>query len=61
MPRPRLPRTVGPRRPRRARARRVPPLPAIYQVVVQCCSERDQRRVYQQMTAAGRQCRVLTL
>jgi hypothetical protein len=38
-----------------------PPLAAIYQVVVQCASERDQRRVYERMTAEGRKCRVLTL
>ena len=36
-------------------------LPVIYRVVVECTSERDQRRVYERMRAEGRKCRVLTL
>jgi len=61
----RRPRSVAPPRPRRPRrlciAREEPSLAAIYQVVVQCTSERDQRRMFERMTAEGRKCRVLTL
>jgi hypothetical protein len=53
---------LRPRRPRPTCNRRDgPPLAAIFQIVVECKSERDQRRVYERMTAEGRKCRVLTL
>jgi hypothetical protein len=46
----------------RACVRRSPcELPEVYQLVVECASERDQRRLYERMRAEGRQCRVLTL
>ncbi|MEX2027045.1 MAG: hypothetical protein WEH44_07085 [Pirellulaceae bacterium] len=38
-----------------------PRMPAIFQVVVECESERDQEEVYRRMKAEGRKCRVLTL
>lgn len=51
-----------PRRPRTACHWRDPHvLPAIYQVVVECRSERDQEAVYRRLKAEGRKCRVLTL
>jgi hypothetical protein len=49
-------------RSKRPPRRRPPPqMPAIFQVVVECESERDQEEVYRRMKAEGRKCRVLTL
>jgi hypothetical protein len=38
-----------------------PPLADLFQVVVECTSETDQQAVYEQMTAAGYACKLLTL
>ena len=36
-------------------------IPALFQVVVHCRDEAEQRDVYEQMTAEGRKCRLLML
>ncbi len=36
-------------------------IPALFQVVVQCRDEAEQREVYERMTAEGRKCRLLML
>jgi hypothetical protein len=36
-------------------------IPEIYQVVIECRHEREQRAVFERMRAEGFQCRVLTL
>lgn len=36
-------------------------VPALYQIVVECGNEEEQRRLYERLTAEGHQCRVLTL
>ncbi len=43
------------------RADKEVPVPALFQVLVQCRSEAEQRQVYEQMTRAGHPCRVLTM
>ena len=37
------------------------PLPEIYEPAVVCRDEADQKQLYEQLTAQGRQCRVLTI
>ncbi len=37
------------------------PLPEIYELAVVCRDEADQKQLYEQLTAQGRQCRVLTI
>lgn len=37
------------------------PVPEIYEVVVTCADEADQQALYDELTAAGRNCRVLTV
>ncbi|MGE0609963.1 MAG: hypothetical protein AB7O62_22930 [Pirellulales bacterium] len=46
---------------RTARPRKPPVLGELFQVVVTCADEADQRRLYEQMVAAGRPCRLLLL
>jgi hypothetical protein len=36
-------------------------VPEIYQIVIECRHEREQRAVFERMRAEGFQCRVLTL
>ncbi|MCA9242254.1 MAG: hypothetical protein KDA37_18715 [Planctomycetales bacterium] len=36
-------------------------VPEVFQVVVECRSEQEQREVYEAMRKEGRKCRVLTL
>ncbi|HTQ40329.1 MAG TPA: hypothetical protein VMJ32_14990 [Pirellulales bacterium] len=36
-------------------------LPELFQIVVECQNEQQQRQLYEQLTAAGHKCRVLTL
>jgi hypothetical protein len=36
-------------------------IPALFQVLVQCRDEAEQRDVYERMTAEGRKCRLLML
>lgn len=36
-------------------------VPEIYQIIVDCRDEEEQRIVFEQMTGEGRRCRVLTL
>ncbi len=36
-------------------------LPELFQIVVECLSEAQQQQLYEQLTAAGHKCRVLTL
>jgi hypothetical protein len=36
-------------------------VPEIYEVIIQCRHEREQRAVYERMRGEGFQCRVLTL
>lgn len=44
-----------------ARAIKEKSIPKLFQVVVECQDENDQKRVYEQMHNEGRRCRVLTL
>ena len=36
-------------------------IPELWQVVVECCDETDQREVFERMRGEGRRCRVLML
>jgi hypothetical protein len=36
-------------------------IPEAYQVLVECASEKEQRELYDQLVAAGKQCRLLML
>jgi len=38
-----------------------PTVPELYQVLVECAGETEQRRVYERLTAEGFKCRLLTL
>lgn len=38
-----------------------PKIPELYQVVVQCTDENDQRRLYERLTAEKRTCRLIVL
>lgn len=42
-------------------APRSPRLREVYHVLVECCDEREQRQVYEELRAKGLKCRVLTL
>jgi ParB-like chromosome segregation protein Spo0J len=53
------PRTEDP--PADATASEEPPLADLFQVVVECTNEADQQTVFEQMTAAGYACTLLTL
>ena len=44
-----------------ARNKREPRIPELFQVVVECDDEQQQKTVYQQMQEGGFRCRVLTL
>ena len=48
------PQTSKPRKPE-------PKIPELYQVVVQCNDENDQRRLYERLTAENRTCRLIIL
>ena len=41
--------------------RREPKIPELYQVVVQCADENDQRKLYERLTAENRTCRLIIL
>lgn len=38
-----------------------PKIPELYQVVVQCNDENDQRKLYERLTAENRTCRLIIL
>ena len=38
-----------------------PKIPELYQVVVQCADENDQRKLYERLTAENRTCRLIIL
>ena len=38
-----------------------PKIPELYQVVVQCSNEADQRKLYERLTAENRTCRLIIL
>ncbi|MHB8897342.1 MAG: hypothetical protein ACYC6Y_01200 [Thermoguttaceae bacterium] len=38
-----------------------PRIPELYQVVVRCADESDQRRLYERLTAENRTCRLVIL
>ena len=46
---------------RKPAAPRDVPIPALFQVVVQCRDEAEQREVYERLAGEGRKCRLLML
>jgi hypothetical protein len=48
-------------RPPAKRKKPEPRIPELYQVVVQCADEDDQRKLYKRLTAENRTCRLIIL